>query len=151
MEPAYVGAGIAVATSGLLLLACGCFADPKKSKGLSYSKKKKSKPAKSTSAVTTNGVPHKNGGSGGSSGTSGATVVAAPGGRVLPAGTGGKTGTAAGGADKAAGSAKVVKPKKEGAEVVQQATGKGKGKVAAEAPPVITVRFRGFRDFVGKG
>lgn len=153
VDPVYVGAGVAVAASGLLLLACGCCsAGPKTSKGSSGSKKKKGKAAKTkVTASTANGVPHKNGsGGGGRSGGAGGGIASGSGRSGVPGGSGtgvGKGGNApaaaAGGPDKGAGSAKVVKPKKVEGKGGQQASGKAKakGKAAKEAPPVITVRY----------
>lgn len=145
MDPAYVGAGVAVAATGLLVLACGCSARPKKSKRLPAGKKSRVRINKEKAPAIANGTPHKIGSHGegrrGGVESDGGTVVGS-GSRRLSAVAGGKGGNAAatGGPDKGAGSAKVVKSKKAESKV-KQVQGKGKGKAVAEAPPVITVSY----------
>lgn len=140
VNPIYLGAAGAVAASGLLMLAYGCRASPKKSKGSGSKSKKKSKSSKSKSAAS-NGVPHLNGGGipgngvAADSGSGGSNAGGSRGLKANPGGTGG------GAAAPAPGGAKAppARPAKKAAAKAP-AQGKGKGKMASDPPPVITVR-----------
>lgn len=145
VNPVYLAAAGAIAASGIVLLTCGCRGSrgsPKKPKTPSASRSKKRLKASKSRPAIANGIPRKNGG-----GNPGGGVVAGESGGGSTAassrGTGGKSESARGDAVTPAPSGvKVtsIKPAKKSTAKVVQAQGKGKGKAAPEAPPVITVR-----------